>query len=70
MTDAEIVAYNTGVRLAQHAGTGEPDVDQVRAFLELDTDTRVPVALERLGTDLFWAWVQKGAWEAKAGAAR
>lgn len=66
MTDAEIVAYNAGVAAYAPLAPATPTGPDLAAQLRDRIGERETAAIERLGEDTFWGWVEKGAWDAFA----
>lgn len=70
MTDAEIVAYNVGVRaVGLHPGSPVNDDDLVAWARQLAGEREL-LAEGRLGDERFWAWVRAGADDAARRVAR
>lgn len=70
MTDAEIVAYNLGVRVVAAIGpTASPGTTLAQWAASMIHD-RERAALARLGPGAFWTWVDRGRADAMAKAAR
>lgn len=70
MTDAEIVAYNTGVAAFIPELGQAPTAERLATLIRETMTEREVTSLDRLGAEMFWAWVAKGAWDAWSGAAR
>jgi hypothetical protein len=70
MTNSEIIAYNAGVDFAR-THPGEPTIDGLAEMMSSHlVPDAVAEAAETLGTALFYAWAQQGAWDKYTGRAR
>jgi hypothetical protein len=59
-TDAELVAFNYGQRIALAAGVDVTPAAVRHGAKQLDYSDAELASLEALGPDLFWSWCDRG----------
>lgn len=70
MTDAEIIAYNAGIRAYHALGDIWFTETDLRRSLGTVMEAREQKSLDRLGDAVFIGWAMNGAWDARAKVAR